>query len=341
MIMLKLPFNSTNRDIGAIAFEKDCVTPLSSDNYFVASITTPTSSQPDGYIQFNTMLEMNVTAINGTKYWNQYTDGTRGGWVQMCVETFLSFEDDIDLGNNDSNPKVNFKNNVLNISVSLTANYEIDDVDVERADAIEERVETDYSDFITAYECAETDLYNKATATYNQGDEIIICVKDESTNIVQVEEFFNLVVAQEGNSDYNFVKNRMWNPDITTVACVDGTTVSDRRVCYAKIRALAQFFSSGNPPDLTLSGSVYVRRDGRRVRQILRNVLPTSEKKNEEDALYASSHRLQEATGSGDFEVKVGLASGNDSAASDYNIGSTGAGLISSIIGAAGLALML
>ena len=133
----------------------------------------------------------------------------------------------------------------------------------------------------------------------------------------------------------------MWNPDVTTVACVDGTTTLDCRVCYAKIRALVQFFSSGNPPDLTISGTVDVRRDGRQVRRILRDGLPTSEKKNEEDALYASSHRLQEATGSGDFEVKFGIASGNDSAASDYNIGSTGDGLMSSIIGAAGLALMI
>ena len=77
MIMVKLPFNSTNRDIGTVAFKKDCVTSFSSVNCFIASTTTPTSLQPDIYIQFNTTLEMNVTAINGTEQSNQYTDGTR------------------------------------------------------------------------------------------------------------------------------------------------------------------------------------------------------------------------------------------------------------------------
>ena len=120
----------------------------------------------------------------------------------------------------------------------------------------------------------------------------------------------------------------MWNPDVTTVACVDGTTTLDCRVCYAKIRALVQFFSSGNPPDLTISGTVDVRRDGRQVRRILRDGLPTSEKKNEEDALYASSYRLQEDPRSTKFEVNARLASGHDSAASYYNIFSTGAGLM-------------
>ena len=332
IITIKLPFNSTNRDIGAVALQKNCTTEFpQSGNYFVASTTPPTSSQPDGYVQFNTTLEVNITALNGTSHWNEYTDGTRGGWVEMCVETFLSFNDLVDLGNDDSNPKIIFKNNVLNISLSLTADYEIDNVNVERENATEANVDADYSDFITAYECTETDLYSVASKTYTQGEEITICVRDTGTDFVQVEEFVNLVVSQEETSEYNFILNRLYNPEVTTVTCTDNdsTATSDRRVCYAKIRALAQFFSIGTPPDLTISGSVDVRRDGRRVRRILRNVLPTPEKNNEEDAYYASSRRLQENGGSGGFEVNIGLTPGHDSASNS--------GLMSVVVGAAGL----
>ena len=250
----------------------------------------------------------------------------------MCTETFLSFEDNIDLGNNDIKPKVVFKNNTLNMSVLLTANFEIDEVSSEREVATEGDINTDHSDFITVYECVETDLYKKVTTTYNKGGEITICMRDESTDIVQVEEFVNLVVAQEGNSDYTFILNGLWISDITTPVYVDSTAASDRKFCYAKVHTLARFFPSVNPTDLTISEIVYVCHDERRVRQILRSDLPTSENNNKEDALYASTRRVQEDTGSGEFEVKVGLAYVDNSAVYAYTIRSTTAGLISVVV---------
>jgi len=196
-------------------------------------------------------------------------------------------------------------------------------------------VNTAYSEFIIAYECDETNPYiEKSTATYNQGDEITICVMDDSSNIVEVEEFVDLEVAQEGNTDYIFIRNGQWNSDITTPVCVESTELV-RRVCYAKVRALARFFSTGKPSDLTISGSVYVRRDGRRVRRILRSALPTTENNNEEDTLYASSRRVLEDPGRGEFKVNVGLASPDNSAASAFTVGSIVLGLMSVVVGAA------
>jgi len=156
-----------------------------------------------------------------------------------------------DLGN-DTKTKVNFKNNILNISIPLIANYEVGEVRVGREDATKEDVNTDYSDFIIAYECDESYPYIKKTGTtYNQGDKITICVSDESSNIVEVKKFLDLVVAQEDKSDYNFIQNGRWNSrrnsDITAPVCVDSNT-SKHRVCYAKIRALARFFSTENRP---------------------------------------------------------------------------------------------
>jgi len=146
-----------------------------------------------------------------------------------------------------------------------------------------------------------------------------------------------LVVAQEDNTDYNFILNGQWNTDITTSVCVDSNT-SSHRVCYATIRALARFFSTEKPSDLIIHGSVYVRHDGRRVRQILHSALPTTEKNTKEDALYGSSRRVQEDSGNREFEVKVGLTSTGNSAAYACTVGSTVAGLMSVVVGAAGVA---
>ena len=344
-ISISTPFNASNKDHAALVFEEDCITPFNSNSYFAIGTTTPTSGAPDGFIQFNTTLDMNITAINGTKYWNAFTDGTRGGWVEACIETYLHFTDDPDLGNGGEVQKVTFKNNVFNVSVSLTASYDVDQVSVVREEADREDVKTDYSEFISAYECADTNPYLPVTGKiYNQGDEIAICVTDESGGIVQVEEFVDLTVAGEGVSDYNFILNTLYNPDITTPECLDATA-SERRVCYAKIRALARFFKGEAPKDLTISGSVYVIRNGRRVRRNLRMGLPLPEKINEEEdnaLLLVSSRRdeEEEEEGSGKFQLQVSLASADDSAATPGGgtvVRSAVGGLMSMMIGAASI----
>ena len=125
---------------------------------------------------------MNVTSINETEYWNTFTNGTRGGWAEACIETSLILQDNIGLANNTSLLKVTFKSNILNISVSLTTTFETDKVNVEHEVAQGEDAETDYSEFILLYECNEGSLYTlKQPTTYNQGDDITICVTYNSS----------------------------------------------------------------------------------------------------------------------------------------------------------------
>jgi len=57
---------------------------------------------------------------------NTFMDRTRGGWVEACVETYLFFTDYLNIGSNNSAKEVNFKNNDLNNSVSLTTNNDAD-----------------------------------------------------------------------------------------------------------------------------------------------------------------------------------------------------------------------
>ena len=157
---------------------------------------------------------------------------------------------------------------------------------------------------------------------------------------MQVEEFNNLVVSQDDITDYNFVKNTLHNPEITTLGCVEDGSSKGRRVCYAKFVALPRFFAKADPTDLTISGSVFVVRDGSRVRRSLRMTLPAPEDNNAENALSVSGRRAQAEgeEGSGDFEVFASLESTADSAAPGLT--TAAAGLVSMAVGAAGEALM-
>ena len=72
---------------------------------------------------------MNITALNSTGYWKPFTDGSRGGSVEACIETYLKLVDP-----NGSNPdeEVKFVNNIVNISVSLGVDFSVTDAKVER-----------------------------------------------------------------------------------------------------------------------------------------------------------------------------------------------------------------
>jgi len=335
-IKISIPFKTSNREHGANVFLKDCLTPFNNTSYFQVAITDLTSSAPDGFIQFNTALIMNITALNSTSYWNTFTDGTRGGWAEACVETYLEVEDT--LANDKSKLKVTFKHTILNMSVSLASDFTVKDVGVEREEAVENNARVDYSEFVTAYECeADAPYVKDAGKTYNQGDEITICISDNSDGIVQIEKFIDLNVSQDGgNSDYNYIKNALWNPDITTPKCIDGSTNGARRVCYAKIRALARFFEDEDPADLIISGSVLVIRDGHRVRRNLHIAFPTPVNKKTDKTLAVSARRTQakgEESGGG-FEVTIPLRSTSDSDAPGFTAG-TAAGLVSMAVGAA------
>ena len=106
-ILIMLPFNTSNRERDAKVYESDCVTELNITSAAYAVTTTePTSTEGDGFIQFDTSLTVDINKFNGTKYMKPFEDGTRGGYVEVCLETFLEIEDTYDLGK-DADQKVN------------------------------------------------------------------------------------------------------------------------------------------------------------------------------------------------------------------------------------------
>ena len=132
----------------------------------------------------------------------------------------------------------------------------------------------------------------------------------------------------------------LYNPDLTTISCVDAAKAG-RRACYVKVRALARSFQAEEPESLSITGSVNVVRDGRRVRRNLRMAVPAPDDKVEEDAAVPGDRRAEEAEeGSGAFELVVSLGTADDSSAAG-RFKSAAAGLVSMAVGAAGAALMI
>jgi hypothetical protein len=74
IIQISLPFNTINRDYDAEVFTNDCLTPFH-NSAFNVSTSDRISVEPDGFVQFNSTLTMNITSINGTVYWNKLTVG--------------------------------------------------------------------------------------------------------------------------------------------------------------------------------------------------------------------------------------------------------------------------
>jgi hypothetical protein len=92
----------------------------------------------------------------------------------------------------------------------------------------------------------------------------MICVMDDSDSIVQVEGFNNFMVSQDGTQRYNYMTDTVYNSEIASHVCQEGISSGEQqhRVCYFKFVLLARFFSDNNPPDLLISGDVFVGRDG-------------------------------------------------------------------------------
>ncbi len=164
----------------------------------------------------------------------------------------------------------------------------------------------------------------------------MICVTDTSNGIIYVEEFFNLKVSQTGISDYNYIRNSLCNPEITSPACVD-SEISGRRICYVKMLALDLFFLQNTSPSyLTISGSVFVTRDGRGVSDNLGNDV---------HGVSQSTTRRVQANGdeeeSGNFKITVSLGSTDASVAqtsgavSAQTSGVAAVSLVSLAVGAA------
>ena len=186
---------------------------------------------------------MNVTSLITSKYWNMFGAETISGWVELCVATYLIYTDKTAFNPDE---KVTTAHNLLNISVSFDVDFNLV-ANVDREILVQQRVNVDYSKYIKSYECEESnpyiDLNGASPKTYIEGEKLLICVTDDSNNIVKVESINNLTVSHVGTTDYHYIKNSVFDAALTTHTCQDGTGgIGAGRVCSVEISLLSRFF---------------------------------------------------------------------------------------------------
>jgi len=336
VVQITLPMNTSNKEYGATLWRGDCITPYRTDKKYASADVSPFPiSLGNGFIGFDSIVNLNITALNEGSYLNPFTEGgSKGVWTEVCVETYLYF---LDVGNGGAIEKVNFLNNVLNVSIALNADFTVDNVNVEREDATEDDVILDYSDKIIAYQCNKNAplVPLSAPPTYTQGDELSICVKDDGTGIVKVEDILELKATQLGTTPYNYVYNDgQFNTKITSVDCFPGTTRSNPDVCVITMNLLAKFFPIFNPSPLDFVGKAQVVL-GDYNRRTTTRISTTG---GNEDGRRVQT--VGEKENSGGFEVTVHLVGDEDTTSAGPGL--TGfRGLMTMILGMTGATVLL
>ena len=171
----------------------------------------------------------------------------------MCLESVVYFE--LPGGITE---KMNFVNTNVTVKVEMDANFNITAIDAERKDAIKQDLTLDYSDYVTAYQCAEGSEGSEILGQYSQGDVLKICVKSTDPSIVQVGSIKSLTLSQTGTGAggaFSYISNGdVADDEIVETAC--DTSTSPVHVCHADMQLLGRYFGVDEPGDLTASGSV-------------------------------------------------------------------------------------
>ena len=195
----------------------------------------------------------------------------------------------------------------------------------------------DYSKYVTAYECIDSDLETEATnQEYSQGDELKICVKSTDTNIVQVESIKSLTLSQDDtstNDDFTYITGG--SPVSSEIAATTCDKTITPYVCHADVQLLGRYFEDESPGDLTATGSVELTfSNGRRLTV---DVPIASDIRGGDLSLEQKSARRMEDSTPDDslFDVKVSLKYADGSGSDYFGASSLVSGLVAAIGGGA------
>ena len=316
---LHVSYNASNRDHDTIVLSPNCIDPFTGTAATAFTVTTtPDMSLGNGYIAYNNTIEVDISKINGTEYWQDLSpSGGNGGIFNLCLESAIFFE------LNGQDEKMNFANTNVTLTIEMNADFEVTAIDAERKGAIEEEIAVDYSDYVEAYQCLKTSPDTPLAApllpTYEQGDVLTVCIRGTTDSTVDVSDIKMLQVSQAGgtSSPFTYVNDGVpVDTEVVEVTCGQGTT----DVCVADILLLGRFFSVENPGDLTVSGEVvFLASDSRR--------LEAAPLKVQQSLPVDATRRAEEE---GKFAVTVALDGAG--AGSSFSASFTPAGMLASLL---------
>ena len=208
-----------------------------------------------GFISYESTIAVDISKVNGTEWWEDLPNaGALGGIFDVCLQSTVYFE--LPDGTME---KMNFVDTNVTVKVEMDANFNIIAINAEKKDAIKQDLTLDYSDYVTAYQCAEGSEESEILGQYSQGDVLKICVKSTDPNIVQVGSIKSLTLSQTGTGAggaFSYISNGdVADDEIVQTAC-DTSSTSPVHVCHADMLLLGRYFGVDEPGDLTASGSV-------------------------------------------------------------------------------------
>jgi len=340
-IDLKAPYNASNRVHKTTVLSPNCIQNFTGTAADAFNVTDSVDvSLGGGFISYESTIAVDISKVNGTEWWEDLPNaGALGGIFDVCLQSAVYFE--LPDGTIE---KMNFVDTNVTVKVEMDANFNIASINAERKDAVKQDLTLDYSDYVTAYQCAEGIEGSEIVGQqYSQGDVLKICVKSTDSGIMQVGSIKSLTLSQIGTGAggaFSYISNGVIADDeIAETAC--DTSTFPVHVCHADMQLLGRYFGVDEPGDLTASGSVEL-------------TFPTTGRRLTVDVPIAGirgtssgdvARRMEETSRTpspeaASFNIKVSLEP-TDGSGSNFFYGATSAVMSGLVAAAAGTILMV
>lgn len=294
---IMLSYNISLRTAIVQIFAEDCSTAVTLDAIAV-SINTDITSPTHG--QLDVTLDVNENTIVGSNIWRAgYTTGE--AFIDVCVRVDLVLD-------NAEQTSVNFHEQKLYLTLGLSRDFDISDIDLDRENSDVETQDVLFGTHLTACQCnLSADCVSDVLV---QGDDIYVCVFSDSETDFVISAVEQLEFAQDR---LRIVAIENSSVDVLTEVLSVGQTA------IVRTQLRSEFFISSSPNNLIASGRVSIAFRG--VKRSLR-VTPTLSDAN------PNVHRAQQEeendnANDGGFHISMSIARGLQTRAVSSNDGSS------------------
>ena len=303
-VNLNIPYNSSNRDYGSILLQDNCADEFEVDKSSYGAYPQPPTSLGGGFIKFDISIDIDLGLLNETGYWTTTysSTGVMGGYVDVCVRTYLKLPDYPDA----EGEVVNFVQTVVTVKAQMDGfDFNVTDISATRADAEEQDVFADYSDHVETYLCnaksPDEPLDDDNLPTYSQGDTITVCIRGTDSEVVDVTGIESVIVSQEGQTDFSYVIDG--EPITTELVSIFVCGKGETDVCIVDFQLLGRYFDEKNPKPLSISGDldIVINYSEPSSRRRIRQRIPFNEKRTD--------RRIEDNSGGGGgFNLMINLS---------------------------------
>jgi hypothetical protein len=231
---ITLNYNISLRDVVLQVFESDCNATVDLSVASPSGTTTPTS--PD-HGDLEVLVDLNLGSMTSSPIWTSYGNGT--GVVGLCVRVDLVL-DDLE------QTSVNFSEQNIFITIDMTADIEILNIELDRVSADEQTSDTDVDYGLNACHCDSASECLESPVEITQGSDVFICVYlSETSSDVEIAEIRTLTMSQG---------------DLSVAAISDGTdnaltqTTITGKEALIRHQLISAFFDDENPGNVAANG---------------------------------------------------------------------------------------